>query len=621
MKPYTLMGALLATASLLVVSGCQALKTQEPTSTQHIKLGSSNQDVAPIPSIQPRTPYLPKPKASAVQNLYSLSAIQTPARDVLYKLARDAKLELNMLEDIDSLITINLIDQPLSTIIERLNDQANIRASLQGKILTVQADTPYWQNYPVDFINLDRYATSSILVENSLGETQASSSSISLGKPKEQPETALSIKSGSNVAVLNRSRHEAWKTLGDGIMQIIRSYHPELDQRVAEGQIPTSKKAATAKSALEAKSQKRRAVTSANESDAENADDVALETLENHSILPMDEEIFETASHGSGVYPEGESVSNYVNVAREAGFVSVYATRKVQSEVRKYVDELTKGARRQVMIEATVVEVTLNDESQAGIDWNALRSKGNFSIGVASQMTTTGGASMIINEGKHQRWNINATLNLLQDYGRTQVLSSPKIVGVNNQQTILKVVKNYVYFTVNVTPGQTTNGVTSNPVYSTTPKSVPVGLIMNVLPSIDQHNQVTLVVRPTITTVVGEVQDPNPELSKDDKKQIDNKIPIVEEREMESVLKLSDGQIAVLGGLIKDEIGSNDFGVPGAVKDDDIGWLFGKKANKRVKNELVIFLRPTIINHPSIEEDEFIREREFLQQHTSTEVW
>lgn len=199
------------------------------------------------------------------------------------------------------------------------------------------------------------------------------------------------------------------------------------------------------------------------------------------------------------------------------------------------------------MIEATVVEVELNDENQAGINWAAL--SGSFKVsqnnGLTSIITGTGAIGPVDN-----------ALTFLQRFGNSQVLSSPKVVGLNNQPTVIKVVKNLVYFTTSVTPGTTTPTGTTQSVFSTTPNTVPVGLVMSVLPSIDQHDKITLIVRPTISDLVRYVVDPNPEFTRVElefvraglPKPVSNSIPEIQEREMESVLKLNDGQVAVLGG-------------------------------------------------------------------------
>lgn len=586
--------------ALLFLFGCstpRSVSIDQP-SKGHLQVPSTDKSVAPIPHIKSNAPYLPKPKLAETENLYSLSVIQAPVRELLFKLARDAKLELNIVDDVSGKVTINLIDQPLPIIIERLNDLAGIRATLEGRLLTVSLDKPYWVNYPIDYVNLERFSSSTILLANAVGAANRTSAVVQLGTPSNQPQPATSLQSGSNVAILNRTQHEVWRTLSEGVMRILRSHYPVLGQPVADGQQSTT------------------SPTSTNAS-ASNATAVASDGLPTPTVLPLPEQTLGNNSISSGPYPEGESVSSYVNLAKEAGFIGVYTTRKAHIEVQKYIDSLMSGTRRQVMIEATVVEVTLNDENQSGINWGALTS--GFSLTQnytsSSDLSQRGGTTTMISDGRVANdWSVNSTLNLLQRFGSSQVLSSPKIVGINNQPTLLKVVRNLVYFTTSVTPGTTSNGVTTPSVFSTTPNTVPVGLVMSVLPSIDKQDQITLVVRPTISNLVGYVEDPNPEFKRAN---VVSKVPEIQEREMESVLKLNDGQVAILGGLIQDEAVGEDTGVPGLVTEPVLGYFFGQKNRQKRKTELVIFLRPTLIKHPDIEMGDFASHRDILQQNTS----
>ncbi len=586
--------------ALLFLFGCstpRSVSIDQP-SKGHLQVPSTDKSVAPIPHIKSNAPYLPKPKLAETENLYSLSVIQAPVRELLFKLARDAKLELNIVDDVSGKVTINLIDQPLPIIIERLNDLAGIRATLEGRLLTVSLDKPYWVNYPIDYVNLERFSSSTILLANAVGAANRTSAVVQLGTPSNQPQPATSLQSGSNVAILNRTQHEVWRTLSEGVMRILRSHYPVLGQPVADGQQSTT------------------SPTSTNASTS-NATAVASDGLPTPTVLPLPEQTLGNNSISSGPYPEGESVSSYVNLAKEAGFIGVYTTRKAHIEVQKYIDSLMSGTRRQVMIEATVVEVTLNDENQSGINWGALTS--GFSLTQnytsSSDLSQRGGTTTMISDGRVANdWSVNSTLNLLQRFGSSQVLSSPKIVGINNQPTLLKVVRNLVYFTTSVTPGTTSNGVTTPSVFSTTPNTVPVGLVMSVLPSIDKQDQITLVVRPTISNLVGYVEDPNPEFKRAN---VVSKVPEIQEREMESVLKLNDGQVAILGGLIQDEAVGEDTGVPGLVTEPVLGYFFGQKNRQKRKTELVIFLRPTLIKHPDIEMGDFASHRDILQQNTS----
>lgn len=134
---------------------------------------------------------------------------------------------------------------------------------------------------------------------------------------------------------------------------------------------------------------------------------------------------------------------------------------------------------------------------------------------------------------------------------------------------------------------------------------------MNVTPQISDNDEVTINVRPTITRITGYVDDPNPSLAVANVK---NPIPEIRTREMESIIKVGSGQIAVMGGLIQEELNNNTGTVPGLVDIPIIGNLFKSGTTKRTgyavdametsnKTELVIFLRPIILKDASIEGD------------------
>ena len=130
------------------------------------------------------------------------------------------------------------------------------------------------------------------------------------------------------------------------------------------------------------------------------------------------------------------------------------------------------------------------------------------------------------------------------------------------------------------------------------------GLVMALTPQINEAGTVSLTVRPTVTSQVGSAVDPNPSLT------IRNEVPIVEIREIESVLQLSSGQTAILGGLIRDQVTRDRDQVPG-VGSTRVGDLFAYRNETSQKTELVIFLRPTVVRNPSIEAGElrFLRKQ------------
>jgi general secretion pathway protein D len=200
--------------------------------------------------------------------------------------------------------------------------------------------------------------------------------------------------------------------------------------------------------------------------------------------------------------------------------------------------------------------------------------------------------------------DLSGTIRLLSRFGNARTLSSPKLMVLNNQTSVLKVVRNVVYFTIDVTITEGTDNNAPRTDSETNIHTVPVGLVMNVTPQISEGDAVILNVRPSISSVVRFVSDPNPILKSpllDEP--ITNEIPEVETREMESVLRVGSGQIAVLGGLMKDEIDRTSEGVPFLADIPFLGNLFQYRDDRNVKSELVIFIRPVVVRDPSIDTD------------------
>ncbi|MGB8076920.1 MAG: hypothetical protein WCF09_03480, partial [Gallionella sp.] len=175
---------------------------------------------------------------------------------------------------------------------------------------------------------------------------------------------------------------------------------------------------------------------------------------------------------------------------------------------------------------------------------------------------------------------------------------------------MLRVVDNLVYFTIDSTASQAANTSTIT-TYTTTPHSVPVGLTMSITPEISDSDSVQVNVRPSITSQLTPVQDPNPTLANPcgvgvtgcTIPAIVSTIPQIRTREMESVLKIESSQIAVLGGLMQDSIDNQTDSVPLLASIPLIGEFFKNRNDTTTKTELVIFLRPTVVHNASINED------------------
>ena len=314
-----------------------------------------------------------------------------------------------------------------------------------------------------------------------------------------------------------------------------------------------------------------------------------------------------------------EAASVIVNP--ETGIVSVRATSRQHERVAEFIAQVMGSARRQVLIEATVVEVILNDNYQAGVDWSALGLNG---LGYSFRQNLIGNnlaeapffSVQYSNPNAAAGGSISSTVKLLDSFGNTRVLSSPKIMAVNNQTAVLKVVDNRVYFSVQaqVTPSNTANGA---PVvaFTTTQNVVPVGFVMNVTPQIADNDMVVLNVRPTVSRILGFVNDPNPDLARVN---VVNRVPEIQSREFESVLRVPSGQTAILGGLMQDSFEGQRDGVPIMSRIPFLGDAVSFRNDTSRKTELVIFLRPLVIRDASLDGDlaeyrRYMPDREFFR--------
>ena len=299
----------------------------------------------------------------------------------------------------------------------------------------------------------------------------------------------------------------------------------------------------------------------------------------------------------------------------ESGYITVRATQVQHERVREFLDRVMRSARRQVLIEATIVEVDLSNRFQQGINWSLLKPNGTafdsqmtISPQGASSGFQTGGTvssltSLTLNGPSFiNGYDITAMLSMLESFGTLRVLSSPKISVLNNQSSVLKVVDNKVYFTIDVTPGTPASpGIAATAAtYTTTINTVPIGFLMTVVPQISETSEVILNLRPTISRITGYAIDPNPVLAQN---QLTNRIPEVQTREMESVLRVQSGGVAILGGLMQDSRNNNSDEVPGLNRLPLFGNLFKYRDEGSKKTELVIFLRPTVLTDPTLDGD------------------
>ncbi len=462
-----------------------------------------------IPDIVRPLTLLSAPQVQEAPELYSVVVQDVSVRELLFALARDAEVNIDVHPQVIGLVSLNAIDQTLPQILDRIGRQIDMRWSMDAvNGLMVEMDSPYFQTYRVDYVNVARESNTGFSVSTALSSIGGASGSTGTNN--------------SLASLSQNSSNDFWVTLEANLLAIL----------------------------------------------------------------------------GDGA--DSAIVSN-----PESGIINVRASSRQHREIQSFLDYVKTRSLYQVLIEATVVEVSLNDNYQAGVDWAMLsRDSGqvNFLQSVTGLNVSDAPASMLTIDKSAGPDAISATMRMLSKFGDLRVLSSPKIMALNNQAAMLRVTDNKVYFTIAVEPGVPATSTTpaTPATYTSTIQTVPVGFVMSVTPQISENDQVTLNVRPTISRIVRYVNDPSPALVDAG---VTNAVPEIQIREIESILKVYSGQIAVLGGLMQDSLESGSSGLPGASRLRGIGNLFSYKSETAVKTELIVFIRPVVIRQPSLEGD------------------
>ena len=582
---------MIASCSLLAACGTQPIVP----SAGHIK--DDPRPLGTIPNPVQHAAPLPPPKATAKAETYSVSVNNVAVQELLFALARDAKVNIDIHSGIEGAITLNALNQTLPQLLTRIARQVDMRYEMDGPNLVVMPDTPFLRNYKVDYLNMSRDATSNISIATQIATTGSGAGVAGGG----------SGTNNSTTSVTNKSNNRFWDTLVQNIKDILR----ETDKILPDGSSETTTEQAgnqsttgTGATAAPRQSTSRSSATQTN-----------LAGSPNPATLNTDNTTVKRVT----TFREAASV-----IANpENGILGVRATSRQHEKVQEFIDQIMTSAKRQVMIEATVVEVRLSDQYQQGINWSQTRTKGfNFSqkgIGTLPSGINPGSSPGVLTFGyvdpTSPLGNIAASIQLLESFGNVKVLSSPKISVLNNQTALLKVVDNKIYFTiaVTVTPGE--GGSAPLIVYNTTVNTVPIGFVMSVTPQIDETDSVTLNVRPTISRILGYVNDPSPDLKTAG---VTSPIPEIQTREMESILKISSGQIAIMGGLMQDDVNNLKDTVPLLSRLPFVGDAFAYRNEASTKSELVIFLRPIVVKDANLDGDykayrNFLPDKKFLQ--------
>ncbi len=283
-----------------------------------------------------------------------------------------------------------------------------------------------------------------------------------------------------------------------------------------------------------------------------------------------------------------------VTINRQSGVVVIRAKPMQIREVEGFLSATQNQISRQVILEAKILEVILNDSHQAGINWESLVREGINKAPLITGIGTLGVAAVssgnVFSIGG-TAGDFRAFVELLETQGKTNTLSSPRISTLNNQKAVIKVGQEEYFITKISTT--TVSNVSSSSIVNPNVTFTPFfsGIALDVTPQIDDEESITLHIHPSITNVTSQQktftingQPGNVPMA----------LNVV--RESDSIVKAQNGQVIVLGGLMQESTVDNKEGIAGLTEIPYIGNLFRVNKNTTQKSELIILLKSTVVN-------------------------
>jgi len=279
---------------------------------------------------------------------------------------------------------------------------------------------------------------------------------------------------------------------------------------------------------------------------------------------------------------------------RFSGVAQIAAPVKRHESIRAFIQFVNRRITQQVEIEARIVEVTLRDEQKLGVDWDlaastldGVRVQARAPLDVAGVGGTLLGANSFAATLGFGR--ASAIIQALKQQGEVKTVAQPRLRALNNQTAFIKVGEDRPFFRLQQTttlqqPGAATAFNQTQETFSVS--TITIGTILAVTPQIDGDRMITLDVLPAITRLQAIVTSPDGRQT----------APVTEVKQASTIVRLRDGETAIIGGLISEETAATERRIPLLGKLPLIGAAFRSKANLRARTELVIFLTPRLVH-------------------------
>ncbi len=314
-----------------------------------------------------------------------------------------------------------------------------------------------------------------------------------------------------------------------------------------------------------------------------------------------------------------------ININKPAGVITVYANSVVQKSISEYIEDVRRNASAQVLLEAKIIEVTLEEDYSTGIDW-AWTEDNTTDPDDSVDIDDTSGLAITTISKNLLGGSLTVAISALETFGTTRTLSSPRILSMNNQAATLKFVNSIIYFELDIEEEDETNSsgetIGTTVTYNSEQKEAEEGVTLLMTPSIDlSRNEITLKIEPTLAVQTGTVSDPAVQLQLEsiegvEGEDIQNLVPLIQTRTLKTSLKINSGDAMVIGGLMNETVDNEEAGVPFLSRMPVLGHLFKKVTEDTKIVETVIFIRATIIDSKENGVDKY--DKEFHDTYSTT---
>ena len=280
-------------------------------------------------------------------------------------------------------------------------------------------------------------------------------------------------------------------------------------------------------------------------------------------------------------------------VNRQTFTIMITDYPKNLQRISMFLESLEGTIHRQIMIEAKIVEVRLSEGYKAGVNWEMIGSRIGSLARISARQSFPAPATFAGDYTEYFRFYVgseasgelnitNTFIDLLKAQGETRVLATPKIATLNNQRAVIKSTTQEVYFEEQQS---STGGVAALATYS--PRFMNVGVVLDVIPQIDNDGNIILSLHPIYSTKDGTVRSPNPASQ--------GTVPIISTRETDTIVRVKDGETVIIAGILYETKYNDEKGIPLFGSIPLFGYLFRSTAEQTKTSELIVFLTPRIV--------------------------